>query len=255
MVVPHRSASMDALRRNALAVWAGMTIYWIGDLAHQGEVSGHNPDDTIGVRAELLDADTDPEVRALDLMLGPVFTAAEAARLVRALISGADRLRLYYVIHRSTIYRRATWFKAEPYGGANHNDHVHVSGWNGDDENGADWTSVLALGEEDDVIDDADVARIAQATARAVHQQRLGASDTTIGVALQSTLALARQIATEVEIDPAELAAIEAAAGRGVAGAVDAFVAAVVAKLPTGNSLTQGDIEAALRAVFADAAG
>lgn len=151
MATPHRTASMDALRRSALTVWPGMTIYWIGDLAHQGSVSGHNPDDYTGVRAELLDDDTDPEVRALDLMVGPVFTAAEGTRLVRALVAGADRRRLYYVIYRSTIYRRATNFKPEPYGGANHNDHVHVSGHVSDDANGADWTSVLALGEEDDV--------------------------------------------------------------------------------------------------------
>ena len=38
----------------------------IGDLAHQAEVSGHNPDDTPGVRAEYSDADSKAEVRALD---------------------------------------------------------------------------------------------------------------------------------------------------------------------------------------------
>lgn len=123
-----------------------MTIFWIGDLAHQGSVSGHNPDDYTGVRAEMLDADTDPEVRALDLMIGPKFTIQDGKDLVNALIKGVDKLRLYYVIYRSTIYRRATGFLPEPYGGANHEDHVHVSGHNSDDANGADWTSVLALG-------------------------------------------------------------------------------------------------------------
>lgn len=151
MPTPHRSASIDALRTAALTVWPGMTIYWLGDLAHQGTVSGHNPDDYTGVRAEMLDADTDPEVRALDLMVGPVFTAAEGIRLVQALIKGADKLRVYYVIYRSTIYRRATGFVPEPYGGQNHNDHVHVSGHSSDDENGAPWTSVLALGQEEDM--------------------------------------------------------------------------------------------------------
>jgi hypothetical protein len=148
MATPHRTASMDALRRNALSVWPGMTIFWIGDLAHQGSVSGHNPDDYSGVRAEMLDADTDPEVRALDFMIGPAFSVEAGARLVKALISGVDKLRLYYVIYRSTIYRRATNFRAEPYGGANHNDHVHVSGHSSDDANGTDWLSVLGLGDD-----------------------------------------------------------------------------------------------------------
>lgn len=129
-----------------------MTIFWIGDLAHQGTVSGHNPDDYTGVRAEMLDADTDPEVRALDFMIGPKFTVQDGRDLVNALIKGVDRMRLYYVIYRSTIYRRATGFQPEPYGGANHEDHVHVSGHVDDDANGADWRSVLAL--EDDVTPD-----------------------------------------------------------------------------------------------------
>jgi hypothetical protein len=140
---------MDALRRNALTIWPGMTIYWIGDLAHQGSVSGHNPDDYTGVRAEMLDADTDPEVRALDFMIGPRFTTQSGWDLVNALIAGVDRMRMYYVIYRSTIWRRATGFKAESYGGDNHNDHVHVSGHASDDENGSDWRSVLALGEQE----------------------------------------------------------------------------------------------------------
>ena len=146
MVAPHRSASIDALRRNALTIWPGMTVFWIGDLSHQGSVSGHNPDDYTGVRAEMLDDDTDPEVRALDFMIGPKFTTQDGWDLVNALVKGVDKHRLYYVIYRSTIWRRATGFTAEGYGGDNHNDHVHVSGHVSDDANGADWRSVLALG-------------------------------------------------------------------------------------------------------------
>lgn len=149
MTTPHRSASIDALRRNALTVWPGMTIFWIGDLAHQGTVSGHNPDDYPPLRAELTDSDTDPEVRALDFMIGPRFTVADGWSLVATLTNGSDKQRLYYVIYRSTIWRRATGFKAEPYGGDNHNDHVHVSGHVSDDANGSDWRSVLALGEDE----------------------------------------------------------------------------------------------------------
>lgn len=148
MVAPHRSASIDALRRNALTVWPGMTIFWIGDLAHQGTVSGHNPDDYPPLRAELTDSDLDPEVRALDFMIGSQFTTQDGWDLVNALVEGVDQQRLYYVIYRSTIWRRATGFQAESYGGDNHNDHVHVSGHVSDDDNGRDWTSVLALLED-----------------------------------------------------------------------------------------------------------
>lgn len=137
---------MDALRRNALSIWPGMTIFWIGDLAHQGSVSGHNPDDYTGVRAEMLDDDEDPEVRALDFMIGSNFSTQDGWDLVNALVKGADKHRLYYVIYRSTIWRRATGFQPEGYGGDNHNDHVHVSGHVSDDENGANWGSVLAIG-------------------------------------------------------------------------------------------------------------
>jgi hypothetical protein len=139
---------MDALRRNALTIWPGMTIYWIGDPAHQTGVSGHNPDDTPGVRAELIDADSDPEVRALDFMIGPQFTPEDGQSLVTALTTGVDKQRVYYVIFQSKIYSR-TGFSAQPYSGANHNDHVHVSGYVTDDENGSDWQSVLALGEQE----------------------------------------------------------------------------------------------------------
>lgn len=149
MVTPHRSASVDALYRNGLTVWPGMTIFWIGDLAHQGEVSGHNPDDFPPLRAEQVDSDLDPEVRALDFMIGPAFTARDAAALVGALTTGVDKRRVYYVIYNRKIYRKATGFVPEPYsGGDPHTNHVHFSGLAVDDANGSDWRSVLALGEE-----------------------------------------------------------------------------------------------------------
>ncbi len=139
---------MDRLRQNALTVWPGMTIFWIGDLAHQANVSGHNPDDTPGVRAELTDADTDPEVRALDFMIGPKFTALDAAELVEALLDTPSIPRLYYVIYKRTIWSRNSGWLPKPYTGTPHDDHVHASGYRDDDENGANWTAVLELGEE-----------------------------------------------------------------------------------------------------------
>lgn len=150
MVVAHRSSSIDALRRNGLTVWPGMTIYWIGDPAHQSNVSGHNPDDTPGVQAELTDKDTDPEVRALDFMIGGAFNATDGWNLVNALVKGVDKMRLYYVIYQRGIWHRGTNFQARPYTGSDpHTNHVHVSGYSADDANGSDWQSVLALGGDD----------------------------------------------------------------------------------------------------------
>lgn len=150
MAVPQRSLSMDALRRNGFTVWPGMTIYWIGDPDHQSGVSGHNPDDTAGVQAEMTDADSLPEVRALDFMLGPKFTGEDGWSLVNALVRGADQQRLLYVIWQRAIWHRGTEFQARPYTGSNpHTDHVHVSGHATDDANGSDWQSVLALGEDE----------------------------------------------------------------------------------------------------------
>ena len=127
-----------------------MTIFWIGDLGHQGTSSGHNPDDYPGVRAELQDSDLIPEVRALDFMIGPKFPASDGTRLANALVKGVDRHRLYYVIYRSTIWRRDTGFQAQAYNGSdNHNGHVHTSGHVDDDANGRDWPSVLALGGDE----------------------------------------------------------------------------------------------------------
>jgi len=139
---------MNTLYWNALTVWPGMEIGWIGDLSHQGEVSGHNPDDYAPLQAEQVDADNDPEVRALDFMIGPKFSADDAKALTHALVTGLDRDRLYYVIYNHLIYKRSNSYQPAPYTGTDpHTNHVHASGRAVDDENSSDWKSVLALQE------------------------------------------------------------------------------------------------------------
>lgn len=143
-----RSRSIDALYRNIKAVWPGVVIGWIGDPAHAQTVSDHNPDDTAGVRAAQTDPDTMQEVRALDVMLGSAFTRADADGLVLKLTGDpATRARLYYVIWYDRIWHRADGWLSKPYQGTNrHTTHVHISGWAGDDGNGADWPNVLVIG-------------------------------------------------------------------------------------------------------------
>jgi hypothetical protein len=142
--------NMAALRRNSLTKWPGMTIYTIGDTEHASGRSGHNPDDTVlpqGGTAELTDSDNDPEVRALDWMIGPHFTAADARSLVAALRDPRSLVRLYYIIYNRRIYRRDG--SDSPYTASDpHTNHVHGSGWAGDDANGADWPAVLEIGQD-----------------------------------------------------------------------------------------------------------
>ena len=65
-----RSLNMQALTRNLQARYPGITVYGIGDAAHQAEASDHNEDDTPGVRTEQVDGDDVPEHRAIDASSG-----------------------------------------------------------------------------------------------------------------------------------------------------------------------------------------
>lgn len=107
--------------------------------------------------------------------------------------------------------------------------------------------AVLAYEEEDMPITDADAVKIA----RAVHSQIIGRSTVTIAQALQATMQLATTIAAKVDIDPAELAAITAAAKAGTIESADAIAAAVVARLPA-TALTPDHVAEAVRTVFLD---
>lgn len=120
----------------------------IGDTAHQGETSGHNPDDTPGVRAERSDSDTRPEVRAADVTSD--LRRADGGRtpmidVVGAILATpADRNRLIYIICDGKIWRSANGWRQEIYTGTDrHYGHAHFSGDPASDENGAPWNSVL----------------------------------------------------------------------------------------------------------------
>lgn len=136
-----RSANMQVLTEDIQGRHPGTTIYGIGDEGHKGSASGHNEDDTPGSRPEQEDPDSKPEHRAIDVMIGPKFSKADAWALVVALVTiAANQQRLIYVIFNRKIWRKKNGWKEEVYTGSDpHDNHVHASGDWPDDENRAHW--------------------------------------------------------------------------------------------------------------------
>jgi hypothetical protein len=123
----------------------------IGDQAHASGVSGHNPDDTPGTTAERQDADSIPEVRAIDvdkdLRQGSTITMLKIIQAILA--SPAERNRLIYIIFNRVIWSASNGWQPREYNGPNpHTEHAHFSGNPAADTNGSPWPSVLALGED-----------------------------------------------------------------------------------------------------------
>lgn len=135
---------MQALTNDLQREFPGVVIYGKGDAAHQLTVSGHNEDDTSGVKSELQDSDSIPEHRAIDIMLGSAFTKADGDKLVNALVADpAARSRIYYIIwYRHEWSRTRGWIRVDYTGSNPHTDHVHVSGWAADDANTSGWPAV-----------------------------------------------------------------------------------------------------------------
>lgn len=102
---------------------------WIGDPAHQANVSDHN-DDEIG-RVPIRDADLKHEVHALDLdadLRTPGLTMEMVVQHVIARCrSGAER-RLRYVIYNRRIWETSNGWRQRTYVGGNpHTQHAHFS--------------------------------------------------------------------------------------------------------------------------------
>ena len=134
---------------------------WIGNAAHQAEVSGHNPDDTPGVRAEYSDADTKPEVRAIDVDADLRTTGYRMQDAIDAILATErDRRRLAYIIYAETIWSAKSNWQPNHYGGSDpHTTHAHFSGTPDYDEDGAAW-SVAKMGAGTMALTDDDVRKI-----------------------------------------------------------------------------------------------
>lgn len=123
---------------------------WIGDTRHQQYKSGHNPDDTAGSLAEYTDADSTPEVRAVDVdadLNHPTVTMSAA--IARILATPADRARLRYVIWQRRIASASSGWAWRAYDGDSpHTEHAHFSGNPDHDDDGRPW-SVATMGDDD----------------------------------------------------------------------------------------------------------
>jgi hypothetical protein len=120
----------------------------IGDTAHQGSPSGHNPDDTPGSKPEREDADTKPEVRGADVttQLNSLITMEMVIQSILA--TPSERDRLIYIIYNRRIWRKSNGWKREVYTGSDpHDTHAHLSGDPAYDEDSRPWNSILRLGE------------------------------------------------------------------------------------------------------------
>lgn len=102
---------------------------WIGDTAHQQEISDHN-DDEVG-DVPIHDADTKHEVHAIDVdddLRAPDLTMETVVQfLVGRCRTGAET-RLRYVIYSRRIWRASNGWRQEAYTGPSpHTEHAHFS--------------------------------------------------------------------------------------------------------------------------------
>jgi hypothetical protein len=144
-----RAKNLQVLTEEIKRKYPGVVIYGIGDAAHQDGLSDHNEDDMPAKNAAQSDADTNPEHRAIDVMLGPYFTKANAEQLVLSLVRDpAARARLFYIIWDGRIWSRSYGWVARQHSGDPHRDHPHISGWAADDENPSGWPAVGNTSQE-----------------------------------------------------------------------------------------------------------
>jgi hypothetical protein len=103
----------------------------IGDTAHQQESSDHNPDDTPGVVTPYTDADSIPEVHAIDVdndLHKSDWTMDKCLEIIITRHRAGQDDRLQNVIYNRRIWSRSWGWTARAYTGASaHTEHAHFS--------------------------------------------------------------------------------------------------------------------------------
>jgi hypothetical protein len=252
---------------------------WIGDSAHEDTTSGHNPDESGG--GEYEDSDSKDEVRAIDLDddLRDSGGVTMQQVLDRIIATPRDIQRLKYMIYNRRIASRSNGWRWQTYTGSNpHDKHGHISGDPAYDEDAAEFTSVTQIGGSGMTPEEVERAvwtdgageqvnyRVQAAFAMRPTSAQPGNAETnqlaaklnamhSAITAVKSTVDL---IATKVDIDPAELAAIQESAYQGaLAGAADVevIVAGILAGMEAAGVPAEwaATVEQSVRNVFADA--
>lgn len=103
---------------------------WIGDSAHQGSQSGHNPDES--GNAEFDDSDSTDEVRALDIdkdLNQRGVTMEMCFQLLLQKCRNGEIDWIEYIIYNRRIVSRNRGWLIRSYSGSNpHTEHMHISG-------------------------------------------------------------------------------------------------------------------------------
>lgn len=184
----------------------------IGDPAHQQESSDHNPDETGKTPYE--DADNVNEVHAIDVdddLNKPGWTMQRCVDIIAARHRAGTDDRLQNIIYNLRIISRSWgWSSWHTYTGPSpHTEHAHFSARYTTAQE-ADVSPWGLLEEDTLTISDDDL----KAIARAVHNQKLGATDVTIGQAIQATSSSATNAASGVTQLQTTAAGILAAVGQ-----------------------------------------
>lgn len=243
-----RATNMQVLTNETREEHPGVVVYGIGDDEHRLSPSDHNEDDTPGSRPEQEDADSNPEHRAIDVMIGPAFTDAQAEAYVQKLVTRpANRRRLKYVIYKRRIWRANGGWVQEVYTGTDpHTNHVHVSGLAANDEDGSAWD----LADGDDMVDFGPADPNAWAQAVRIDALRLGsvslpaaAGGGTMWINDQVRLLVNGQAAS-AQREASMIASIEALSALVQAGGGDVDSAAILARIDSQAEEVMALIEA-----------
>jgi hypothetical protein len=142
-----RSRNLQVLTDEIRARYPGVVIYGIGDDDHKLRISDHNEDDTAGSKPAQSDPDSVPEHRAIDIMLGPAFSASQAEALVQEMLADPAILaRLRYMIYNYRIWSASAGWVEQARTLDPHPDHIHLSGRASNDEDPSPWLKGVSMG-------------------------------------------------------------------------------------------------------------
>jgi hypothetical protein len=232
----------------------------VGDLAHQGGRSGHNPDRT--GNAEYKDGDALDEVRAIDVDKDLRTPGVSMEDVVQHLVTRARAghyVPFHYIIYRRRIWSKSDGWVTHAYTGANaHDEHAHFSG--GRTQTADNWAGSLGLAsllpkkEEDVAFTDDDGDKLVSK----VRGTREFLSDTQVMLIGQDAAGRVAPALGRIEV---VLARVEAALKQELADVAPsseqnaaAVIAALGARVGETPETTAAKIRAALTPVLGDRA-